>query len=104
MTTATASTKSKLPPEEVKNALSRDVHTILSVCIHQFKADQELEEKCFNVDAIVSGQAFAPKVRYERVQPAHWAKGVTPQGTDRPYSASPKGNFIPQSHFFPRFA
>jgi len=97
--------KSKLAPEHVRECLSRDVHAILSVCIHQFKEEQEIDEKCFDVDAVVTGRSLQPKVRYEsRVAPASWATGRVAVSSDRPYSTSGKGSFIPAAHFGPRFA
>jgi hypothetical protein len=71
----------KLAPERVRECLSRDVHAILSVCIHQFKDDELMEEACFDVDAVVA--------------PASWSKANTPVGTDRPFTRAGKGNFIP---------
>lgn len=97
--------KAKRTPEDVHDALTRDVHTILSVCIHQFKEDHEFDEKCFDVDAVISGRSLAPKIRFEqRVQPASWSARKVPQGSDHPYTVANKRNLIPQSHFSPRFA
>lgn len=93
--------KQKLAPEHVRQCLSRDVHAILSVCIHQFKEDDAVgQERCFDVDAVITGKSVAPRIRYEeRVTPAAWSKGATPVGSDRPFSRSNKGNFIPVRHF-----
>ena len=97
--------KAKRAPEEVCDALTRDVHSILSVCLHQFKDSQEIDEQCFDVDAIVSGRSLAPKIRFEqRIQPASWSSRKVPEGSDRPYTAAGKGHFIPETHFSPRFA
>lgn len=91
----------KLAPERVRECLSRDVHAILSVCIHQFKADQIVDEKCFDVDAVIQNRSLAPRVRYEeRVSPVSWSKAKTPLGTDRPYARASKGNFIPSAQMF----
>ncbi|MEK7511280.1 MAG: hypothetical protein AAB582_03520 [Patescibacteria group bacterium] len=102
----TNDTKSrKREPQEVRECLSRDVHSILSVCLHQFKDQQEIEETCFNVDAVISGRSLAPKIRYEqKIAPISWSRGATPIGTNRPYAIAEKGSFIPSAHFSPRFA
>ena len=97
--------KQKLAPEHVRECLSRDVHAILSVCIHQFKEEAEIDEKCFDVDAVITGRSLKPTVRYEkRVQPASWSARPIYEGTARPYTTVGKGSFIPQTHFSPRFA
>lgn len=96
--------KAKLAPEYVRECLSRDVHSILSVCLHQFNEEQEIDETCLNVDAVISGRSLQPKVRYEaRVSPASWSSRSTLVGSDRPYATAGKGNFIPQSAFNRRF-
>lgn len=97
--------KPKRDPEDVCACLTRDVYSILSVCLHQFKEGEEIEEQCFDVDAIISGRSLSPKIRYERqIQPAAWSSRKAPEGTDRPYTTATKGQFIPQTHFSPRFA
>lgn len=89
--------KGKLPPEHVRECLSRDVHAILSVCIHQFKEDGKDELDCFDVDAVIAGTSTKPRIRYEqRVKPASWAKAPLPASTDRPYTAAARGSFIPR--------
>lgn len=94
---AQAARPEKLPPARVRECLSRDVHAILSVCIHQFKENGEDELDCFDVDAVISGKGVKPKIRYEsRVQPASWAKAPLPTGTNRPYTAAARGSFIPR--------
>lgn len=97
--------KSKRDPQDVCACLTRDVYSILSVCLHQFKEGAEIEEQYFDVDAIISGRSLSPKIRYEeRIQPAAWSSRKAPLGSDRPYTTAGRGQFIPQTHFSPRFA
>ncbi|MEK9184346.1 MAG: hypothetical protein AAB892_01285 [Patescibacteria group bacterium] len=93
----------KLPPSYVRDALSRDVGVILASCIREFKEGGELDEKCFDVDAVICGRSLAPKIRYERkVSPISWSKGNTPEGSNRPLTLPGRGNFIPSTHFASR--
>ncbi len=102
MTTEAQNTpkKAKLPPSQLRELLSRDVHVILSACIHQFNTQGDYEEDCFNVDAVISGKGEKARVRYEtKVTPAAWSTGRSLEGTDRPLTTAARGNFIPSTHF-----
>ncbi|MEK7079798.1 MAG: hypothetical protein AAB883_02790 [Patescibacteria group bacterium] len=97
---ATKTNPAKLPPARVRECLSRDVHVILSGCIHQFKEDGEEDDTCFNVDAVIEGRRTISRSRYaEQVAPVSWSKGNPNAGSANPYARASKGNFIPSAHF-----
>ena len=91
----------KLPPHQVKESLSKDVHAILSVCIQHFDgALRTTKEECFDVDAVIAGRTHSSDNTYaRRVTPAVYSRSmernaVAPSELSRPQ----KGYFIPNAY------
>ena len=98
-------TKQRLEPHVVRDRLGKDVSRILSGSIHHFdEVDEQIEEKHFDVDGIITG-------RPSREQRASARRSI-PQSRMRTYAPvvpvpqnahiltrPTRGNFIPSSHF-----
>ncbi len=107
MNTPTSNTtlKQQLEPHVVRDRLAKDIRRILSDSLHHFdEVDQEIEDKSFDVDGVVSG-------RPSREQHASVRRSL-PQANVRPYTSGQqapvnaytltvpsRGNFIPSTHF-----
>jgi len=85
------SNKYQAEKRDLKKRLADDIHVILSACLHQFEDAKELDEECFDVDAIVAGRLRSvPRASTRRPAPA-----------SAPYKASiSRGIFIPHQNLF----
>jgi hypothetical protein len=100
-------TKEKLAPHHVKVRLSRDVSTILKTCLHQFEDEErEIQEKSFNVDAVISGRSVQTKMIHERRTEVAKVRPLVMRQPEyvQPLTRPSRGNFIPSSHFSQLFA
>jgi hypothetical protein len=107
MTTTEHSTaKHGLQPHEVRSNLTKRIEKILADSLHNFEElEQELDERHFDVDGILSGRPSREQrssIRRSAPVRAHrYANTVS----DNPYALTRpnRGSFIPASHFT-RFA
>jgi hypothetical protein len=99
----------KMPAHHVKAKLSKDVHSILKTCLHEFEDEQrEIEDKSFNVDAVIAGRSVQPRMihelRNEAVSKARTARTESRNQYIQPLTLASRGSFIPSSHFSGLFA
>ncbi|MDB5264513.1 MAG: hypothetical protein JWN64_84 [Parcubacteria group bacterium] len=87
-------------PGFVKDRLSREVHTILRVCLHQFDdVEKVAQESCFDVDAVMQHRSVASRPVFEKnVAAAQWSKPAVIAGSHRPLTRPQKGYFIPSGY------
>ncbi len=88
----------KVPPAVVRERLSRDVNSILKVCIRQFdEVHRTSKEQCFDVDAVIQGRSVAEPIYGARVRPAAYTRVALPRTAQATTLSRPqKGYFIPQ--------
>jgi hypothetical protein len=88
-------------PHHIRARLTRDVGSILSVCIEHFEdEEQRAREECFNVDAVIEGRSMrAESITERKIVPAAYTRSARPQVENPAQVTVPKkGYFIPRSY------
>jgi hypothetical protein len=105
-TTEHTTSKRHLQPHEVRFNLSKRIEKILGDSLHYFEeVEEEIDERHFDVDGILSGRPTREsRPLANRVTPAR--KHSVHRFVENAHilTLPTRGNFIPASHFAPRFA